>query len=557
MTPELGQCNSSPVKNTVSWVISHLPAVLNASVVGSVSPELRSTLLAQLANLTGSLTPSTLENSRAWLGNVTHAARLLARVEGGETLRILVVGGSVTFGANCAQPLYTAKLGGSHAYIRDQQCAWPARLQSLVNTLFGRQAIDVESMAFGGYTSSTAVQDILRPRRWPARWHPHGPDIIIHAFATNDMNPAFGKRTQQDSSAGRRLQGAGRHMLARLQSHGTPTAEFERRRRDGLESFIRTVLSRCDHPLLIIFDDYLGNEWNVLEHELSGHSLLAHSAQHYGLFFTSYADMVRRWVLEHPAEGLLSPMWWYSNTVRQKRKPKHSPVLYGRQVHPGWQAHTAMAWSLAYNMILWYAAVCNHQQWTAHRAAADAPRRALWLPPPLFNVSTQFDQLHWRECRADSGPDCSMHWSAMQAGADLPAEMAPFLLSSVGWTYDQQHKKWGWRPMQRRAPLRLSFSGKGSALSILFMRSYGEEWGTMRVEIALDGAPSPAIVDRLPGYGAKNVSISVTATYRLPPAPIGPILHGIPDRDRRNVTVTMMLETGGKWKLQGMSMCDE
>jgi hypothetical protein len=270
-------------------------------------------------------------------------------------LRILVMGGSLARGIMCNT--------GLPRYM-DDKCSWPERLQLLLNYDYvtGQRyhhhhhrdhdnghhplllLVEVYNVAVGGWNtavSNTVLQyDLLSDQR---HWYP---DIIINAHSTNEMHA----NTVQNA-------------LARNQSHWD--AAF-----DMTQDFIRTVLKRCcmvaaaadnnhnnhnnnqsplnEPPLLIYFDDYLGNDQrSILDTTIAsqGTHILA---KYYGIGYVSFADVVRDIVYRQTNETIFSPHGWYkSNNINKNNNNNNMQ----REVHPGYGMHIASSFVLAYYLL--------------------------------------------------------------------------------------------------------------------------------------------------------------------------------------------------------------
>ena len=93
-------------------------------------------------------------------------------------------------------------------------------------------------------------------------------------------------------------------------------------------------------PLLIYFDDYLGNDQrSILETTTASQS--AHIlAKYYGIGYVSFADVVRDIVYRQTNETIFSPHGWYGNG-------KDNDIMQ-REVHPGYGMHIASSFVLAW-----------------------------------------------------------------------------------------------------------------------------------------------------------------------------------------------------------------
>jgi hypothetical protein len=235
-------------------------------------------------------------------------------------LRLLIMGGSVARGLMCNT--------GMPGYL-DDTCSWVERLDLLLNfdyetgQRYPSTLVDIHSTAVGGWNTyvSNAVldYDLIEDDAW---LHP---DIVINAHATNEMHV----NTVQAARA-------------RNQTHFDFVFEMTQR-------FIRTVLKKCmvsddvqfhEPPLLIYFDDYLGNDQRRLMDMTTASQATHVLAKYYGVGYVSYADAVRDIVLRDTHEQIFSPQQWY--------KAEHGDDVMLREVHPNFGMHIASSMIMTY-----------------------------------------------------------------------------------------------------------------------------------------------------------------------------------------------------------------
>ncbi len=216
-------------------------------------------------------------------------------------LNILIMGGSVTMGVVCHLNPVTTQTG---KYSR-RACAWPGRLNTFFPYLFGYyDLVNIDSLALGGTNteSGRTIWDYsILPDEIPY------PDILINAYATNDMH----YNSVQDA-------------IKRNVTLEQSVFELS-------QSFIRQVLTPkkgCGHPppLLLYFDDYLGNEQNEIRETMISSRVIRELSEYYGIGSISYADVVRDIVYGDTRE------WWFSSNWYEKGD-------YERAVHPHMGMH--------------------------------------------------------------------------------------------------------------------------------------------------------------------------------------------------------------------------
>ena len=230
------------------------------------------------------------------------------------------MGGSVTMGVQC---LHNPVQDTSRFARRD--CAWPSRINQFLNMFLGYYPNDIfqiHVLTLGGTNTDTATtiwDYTLMPRDMPY------PDIVIHGYATNDM-----------------------HVLSSIEAQKRGIT-LEDMILDVNQKFIRQILtpkvstmstvpstSQCYNrpPLLIYYDDYIGNEQHKII-ETKAFSKAAHIlSSYYDFPLISFADAVKDIVYTDTNEDWLSPHGW----------PE-------RQVHPGMGMHIVSTWMIAYSLL--------------------------------------------------------------------------------------------------------------------------------------------------------------------------------------------------------------
>jgi hypothetical protein len=135
------------------------------------------------------------------------------------------------------------------------------------------------------------------------------PDIIVNAYSTND------------------------HHIIAVKESELLGLSLEENIFATLQEFYRTALSLNDDdgscvrspPLVIHFNDYIGNEQREIMDTMSIARVVSMLSSYYGTASASYVDVVRDWVYGDTREGMFSPPAWYD--VRF--------VGMQREIHPG------------------------------------------------------------------------------------------------------------------------------------------------------------------------------------------------------------------------------
>ena len=235
-------------------------------------------------------------------------------------VNILVMGGSVAMGVLCKEnPVTTEGLG---RYAR-RGCAWPMRLEMFVNNALRADVIRVQTVTLGGTNSESGIS-IWKYGLQPDDY-PH-PDILVNSYSTNDVH-------------------VNSVQAAAARNQTIHQAVFEM-----TQKFIRTVLSsNCRPPLLLYFDDYIGNEQNEILETTKLSQTIHLLSQYYGTMSVSYANAVRDLVFRGTDEDFFSPHGWLEGPEKK----------WTRQIHPGMSAHFAFAIVVAYNLLSATTSYCS------------------------------------------------------------------------------------------------------------------------------------------------------------------------------------------------------
>eukprot|EP00956_Cyclotella_meneghiniana_P038998 scaffold163861_cov63-Cyclotella_meneghiniana.AAC.2 len=230
-------------------------------------------------------------------------------------LKIAVFGGSVTEGVNSMRNSM-----GLKDNARCSDCAWPSKLEALLNHIFGGLAtsdafeknstnpkislgnnnkfVTVKNFALGG-TNSEAGSTLIEYNLYGSEMAEY--DIIIAAFGANDIQAPMGNE--------------GNRMY------------------ESMQRFMRLAKSQrpCnDLPLVIQLDDVLGDsvQESGSEHDVRGglrySREMIETNNWAGFMSVSYADAVRDIVHNNPEDTILHD--------------------YGN-LHPGFKFHTGVAWN--------------------------------------------------------------------------------------------------------------------------------------------------------------------------------------------------------------------
>ena len=468
-------------------------------------------------------------------------------------LHILVMGGSVAEGDKC-----NPRVKGIELQQRRRSCAWPFRLQFILDRILGEDVVEVTTATVGG-TNSEAALVLLEYDLVPKEV-----DIVIHAYATNDM-----------------------HAYT-MESANAEKVTLRDRVFDLTEQFVRRVLSRCrpsqgPPPLLIYIDDYLGNEQNNILETAHIAQTVPWLANYYGFLHLSYADAVRDLVYANTQENFLSPYWKIMNA---------SGVLY-REVHPGMGAHVVTSFMILYSLLHTMTTYCSlpehvDRRWDAngklqyepigglpelnktfklHRyyKAPDEPRG---LPPQVYpnltldSVTNKWKSYNPKSCSKEYENRCIFAWvSRITPNCMIPEQLDTTIdkysvLKNHGWQSELKYKKLGLVPTAGlSSKLTLEFTNLTqpvSSIMLMVMKSYGPKWSDSKVQMKAlyrprgndDWHEHKLSLTEFTGYHKKNTSEQYSYTSELLD---GPTTH--------DLRVSVQQVSGNTSKIMGMAVC--
>jgi len=467
-------------------------------------------------------------------------------------IHVLVMGGSVTMGVGCMNN----PVADTSRFAR-RGCAWPTRLGQFFNHLFG-DVVGVDMITLGGTNTESATRMwdyTLFPKEMPH------PDIVIHAYSTNDM-----------------------HVLSENEALKRGIT-LEDMIMTVNQDFVRTVLkppSSCKDrptPLLLYFDDYLGNEQREILNTHSFGRAAQTLANYYGFGLVSYADAMRELVYGDTSEHWFSPGQW----------PE-------RQVHPGMGMHISSVWFLAYNLLNIASAYCSDNVRVSTNSIPDGYEAVGGLPklrgtkelkgapkpvptslPPELNANTTLDNIssNWHGKAQSTLFDlstcekaitrierCVFSWVGglerfFEKPEHLEKRMKPVLVSNEGWKASADSGKLGYEATTNRAAFEMKLELKElevQTLNFMVMTSYGEKWdgSKVRVEVYVDRSPKEKAKNPIKSMdivGFHDRRTSETYNYKL-------------DLDNDTVLpkdvlrVRITLIGGSTFKFMGMAFCD-
>lgn len=470
-------------------------------------------------------------------------------------VKILVMGGSVTAGVNAAAYGAPFKNGrGEVIFRRQHQVRFSAFLQRFLDETLPN-VFEIHTLALGGTNSETGAT-ILELGLLPEE--ATQPDVIIHAFSTNDMHI----NTMKDAES------------QNLTHH--------EKRMEAVESFVRAALNQCParQPLLMILDDYLGNEQHEILELFDMTSVHAKIASYYGIGVASYANTVRHLVYSDTKENWFSPSGWYD-----------SKGVYKREIHPFFTAHMVMMWVILYNALDTAVSYCSseqlldnyHHEYIRNESFVGTtlgdypdPIQELMgrpkqsppssIPPPLNNLRLEHISSRWsndsdehaRECSRsdqDSGqPKCFVSWVGGLSTVDGETKLKGYLSDTSGWTYESGKKPGFVSSDNIGSSLGIHVFGTGqpllSRVTTWVMQSYGDRWENSTIRLTVRSSKDS--VDwyargnaTYVGFHAKQTSESFPHVLILDP----PIEAG------DSIQVEYELIGGTTAKITGLALC--
>jgi len=289
-------------------------------------------------SLLASLTPSMLQQglrTRPSLQALERVLKLIRRrilnPNVSPPLKIAVVGGSVTQGGGCNTP--PVQMEGYEPMKYATDCAWPKRLEHLVNTLFGSDIIKVHNLAVGG-TNLELATPLIKYWLYPDELLPDGPDVIISSYSTNEQH-TYPYRIDTTNT--------------------TAFAALKRKRVNAFISAVHDARPCDDPPFLMFLDDYLGNQQDRILGEMTYNKIVTELAEWYGdVMHVSYADAVRRVVYANTEETIFTPAWPIEERGEFEGQHRVEP-------HFGMAGHVTIAWTLVFAIAQVIAAHCENK----------------------------------------------------------------------------------------------------------------------------------------------------------------------------------------------------
>ena len=470
-------------------------------------------------------------------------------------VNVFVMGGSVTMGVQClVNPVFETGM------FARRQCAWPERLRQFLNAL-GEDVVDVNYITLGGVNTESGLT-IWDYKLFPSDI-PH-PDVVIHAYATNDM-----------------------HILSEVEAMKR-NMTLEDMILEVNQKFVRAVLKpreSCEDrpsPLLLYYDDYIGNEQQVILKTQPFARAAEMLSKYYGFGLISYADAVRHLVYGDTNENWFSPHGWPN-----------------RQVHPGMGMHISSIWTIAFNFLIMATTYCSSlidkelkpstsgQEYLPEHGMPELrsdknmkggpsfiPRG---MPPKLSTnltldnisskwqnaTSTFFDASNCKESDYSKDKPCIFSWvGGLERGFDNPKHlekrMSEVIVTNDGWIASADNSKLGFTATKDHAVFEMKFDQvkqNVQTLTFMVMASYGEKWEGSKIRVDAyvdkDGEKAANILAKsIDIVGFHDRQTSETYSHKLD-------LGEQWVRRKDTLRVRIELVGGSTFKFTGMAVCDD
>ena len=434
-------------------------------------------------------------------------------------LKVAVFGGSLTAGHGCLEnPLGMP----TQSFLKRQlPCAWPARLQTLLDT-FAPGLVNITNMAMAATTSDVGAT-VIDYQLWPVELLPDGPDVVIAAFATNDA-------------------------LAEA-----PETEIYQNMQLLVESIHRERnCKKSKLPLLIYVDDFIAWPGSVQKY-LDFHHDLHELADWHGFGYISYANAFREIVhADLMQENTFKGPW----TTEKRGKYVANP-------HPGLSFHIVMSWVMVFNLLNLSFHVCDG---SLEELAPIENKKfpmvsipSIQRPPLDPGLLTQSIPKAWKQLEigetqrcstVSSGPRCGFVWIAnrvsdFRTAPAIEVFLNKYLTFNDGWKAEgnSYRSKHGWVAKKEKARFKLAIRSLETSvryITILSLKSYGNEWKHSRLSVQVIG--KEFLID-----GVHDSGTSVILPHKFD---LGEVIP-----EGSSINVVFDLVGGVNFKITGMAFC--
>ena len=522
--------------------------------------------------------------------------KILLRIEDPSSnppLKILVFGGSTAEGTGChrwfkelfgnnTKRSYSSKLKGTAG--KGRACAWPFRLQVLLDRFVGNDVIQVNNLAVGA-THSGLAGPFLQYWLYPPYFRPNGPDVVLNAFMANDNVPAAKWYPDGNTSADPR-----KHVYQVLSRN----LEFVDRARQS-----RPMCSNLPVPVIFYIDEYLGNLQDSILGDGEASIWLqwlasVRNVRQGGIGYISTAKVVRPLVLASSIkERVLSPQWMQVKT--------NATI---RNVHLSMSGHVYIAWVIAYSFLQLFVDFCQDQgqydldhtipAWmkkpsNAHERQSSSSLSvmgglrnfdlisflssllSLDMGPAQHNIPRQSQNsnsaicTNWSSSDESSVPPCIFAFLAAPLGThsnptDLNSYLKRVTVENTGWSAQVDMKDGGYQyklglvAQNANASLMLALRNIATPVRVITihtLKSYGEKWWMSRARFTLEVFYQRQLRYQnhfeIDGYHNQSFSLSEPFVLRLD--------NNVTALEHSSIRFTIRLIGGTTFKINTLLFC--
>ncbi len=455
-------------------------------------------------------------------------------------LHILVTGGSVTAGIGC---------GANHIglieprlMVEYTECAWPARLEHLLNRVLfdGEEVVKVSNLAVGG-SNSEIGKTLLEYQLFPDSFEP--PDIVIWSHAANDAHEKDKARAYYESIPG--------FVMA---AHNLRVCD--------------------DHLPLVVMNE----EFFAVHNDVSG--AIYKASNWFGLMGISQRNVISQKIFAN-----------FNNNDYVNR------IIGQKGAHPGMGGHIGASWTVFYNFVSAFIDACDYTRISSSLSSTPINSndvKAKSIGPYNENdygeISSEW-KIHQdviREmCLSEDASVSSSNNStaatissnqqkqpalctyafmvnrmtSVSTSEDVNKKLNEVLTSNTGWKaegFPKRQPRAGFYAKETNAhfSLKIDVSMETKYMTIMSMKSYGDNFKNTNLEVDVTiqekGASTSAETTKksskyeVTGYHETKTSIHVPHKFELPDG-------GAKKGDI--IVVNFRLVSGSYFKIAGLAFC--
>jgi hypothetical protein len=485
-------------------------------------------------------------------------------------LRIVVFGGSVTAGHQCLVNIFDFQVkrqgrdDAVHAAVH--MCAWPGRLQDMLDEILGKGVVEIINMSVGGASSdmsTVAMEFGLIPGS--------SPDIVVWDHGSNDAAEyldapkLFTKKLQPFYQAARNLPNS---------------------------------CNLTDPPLVIFLDTLLGDTLkfpNIYQSLTTSEAVWKIVTWYHNTWGISYANVVRPHVLSN-----------------LQSKEDIFPLLgsKGLFVHPGMMFHITVAWVFVFNILYALHDNCiertnaltslkptkSSDTKTAVRQTIDH-LDGVHIPELTDNLKILDVQAEWKgripdeqdielclekqsvanssteKATPHSTSKCFYVWMVNRVAKVTTTDhvnqvLQPYLVGNEGWQasgFPVQQPRTGWFAEEGRDSwFELAFEGlpiSVQSLTVVYMKSYSEKWynATVQIDCSIGASMNHnSSREDFPVSSAESLRYHLTGYHVEKTSVLIPEKLQLPSQNRNSgdtLHLKFKLIEGETFKITGMALC--